>query len=80
MEESVVFTFPYQTNRNHTKEPRAVGHVNSEWHWKSTFDSSKFWIEARNSTANFEIYFPISFETIHTILKIFSQHDLKKWR
>ena len=27
MEESVVFTFPYQTNRNHIKERSTVGHV-----------------------------------------------------
>ena len=37
-------------------------------------------IEARNSMANSEIYFPIFSETIHTILKIFSQHDLRKVR
>ena len=30
MEESVLFTFPYQTNRN--------DNVFSEWHWKSTLD------------------------------------------
>ena len=30
--------------------------------------------------ANCDIYFPIFFETIHTILKIFSQHDLRKVR
>ena len=37
-------------------------------------------IEARNSMTNSEIYFPIFSETIHTILKIFSQHDLRKVR
>ena len=37
-------------------------------------------IEARNSMANSDIYFPIFSETIHTILKIFSQHDLMKVR
>ena len=37
-------------------------------------------VEARGSTANCEIYFWIFFETIHTILKIFSQHDLRKCR
>ena len=35
MEESVAFTFPYQTNRNYATEPPTVGHVISEWHWKS---------------------------------------------
>ena len=29
--------------------------------------------------ANCEIYFPIFSETIHTILKMFSQHDLRKF-
>ena len=37
-EESVVFTFPYQTNGNHATELSTVGHVISEPHWKSTFD------------------------------------------
>ena len=40
----------------------------------------KLWIEVRNSVANSEIYFSIFSETIHTILKIFSQHDLRKVR
>ena len=34
-------------------------------------------IEARNSMANCEIYFPVFSDTIHTI---FSQHDLRKVR
>ena len=38
MEESVIFSFPYQTNGNHIMEPLTVGHVISEWHWKSTFN------------------------------------------
>ena len=37
-------------------------------------------IEARNSMDNSDIYFPIFSEIIHTILKIFSQHDLRKVR
>ena len=36
--------------------------------------------EARNSIANSEICFPIFSETIHTILEIFLQHDLRKVR
>ena len=32
MEESVVFTFPYQANGNHATEPSTVGHVISERH------------------------------------------------
>ena len=41
MEESVKFTFPYQANGNHATEPPTVGHVISEWHWQSTFDSTE---------------------------------------
>ena len=37
-------------------------------------------IEVRNRIANSEFYFPIFSKTIHTILKIFSQHDLRKAR
>ena len=37
-------------------------------------------IEARNCMGTCEIYFQIFPETIHTILKIFSQHDLRKCR
>ena len=42
MEESVVFTFPWQKYGNHAMEPRTVDHVISEWHWKSTFDFREF--------------------------------------
>ena len=38
MEESVVFTFSYQTNGNPATEPSTGGHVIPERHWKSTFD------------------------------------------
>ena len=41
MEESVIFTFPYQTNGNHAMEPKTVGHVISERYWKSTFNFSE---------------------------------------
>ena len=37
-------------------------------------------IEARNSMENCEIYFLIFSKTIYTILKIFSQYDLRKVR
>ena len=37
-------------------------------------------IEARNSMANSETYFPILSETIHTILKIIWQHDFRNVR
>ena len=84
MEESFVFTFPYQINGNHTTEPETVSHIISEWHWKSTFDFSEIvnqlQVEARSSIANCKIYSPIFSETIHTILKIFLQHGLRKCR
>ena len=74
----------YQTNGNHATEPQTVGHVISERHWKSTFNFSeivsKLQVEATSSIVNCEIYFPIFSETIHTILKIFLQHSLKKCR
>ena len=40
MEESVLFTFPHQTNGSHEPCHGAitVGHVISERHWKSAFD------------------------------------------
>ena len=38
MEESVLLTFPYQTNGNHATEPLTVGHAISERHWKTAFD------------------------------------------
>ena len=38
VEESLVFTFPYQTNGNHATDPRTVGHVIPGLYWKSTFD------------------------------------------
>ena len=46
------------------------------FHW----NCKQLRIEARNSMVNSEIYFPIFSETIHTISKIFSQHDLRKVR
>ena len=39
---------------------------------------NKLRVEARNSIANREIYFPIFSKTVHTTLKIFSQHGLRK--
>ena len=41
---------------------------------------NKLQVEASSSMANCEIYFPIFSETMHTILKIFSQHGLRKRR
>ena len=38
MEESVVFTCPYQTNKNYAAELSTVSHVISERQWESTFD------------------------------------------
>ena len=41
VEESLVFTFPYQANESHATEPSTVDQVISERHWisiSSTFD------------------------------------------
>ena len=51
-----------------------------EKYFRFQWNCKQLRIEARNSMANSEIYFPIFSETIHTILKIFSQHDLRKVR
>ena len=49
-----------------------------EKYFRFQWNCKELQIEARNSMSNSEIYFPIVSETIHTILKIFSQHDLRK--
>ena len=46
------------------------------FHW----NCKQLRVEARNSMSNCEIYFPIFSETIHTIVKIFSEHGLWKCR
>ena len=38
MEESALFTFPYQTYGNHAMEPSTVSHIISQQHWGSTFN------------------------------------------
>ena len=61
---------------------KTVSHVISEWHWKSTFDFNckQLLVEARNSMSNYETYFPLFSETVHTVLKIFSQYGLWQLR
>ena len=51
-----------------------------EKYFRFQWNSKQLRIEARNSMENSEIYFPIFSETIHTVLKIFLQHDLRKVR
>ena len=51
-----------------------------EKYFRFQWNCKQLRIEARDSRANSEIYFPILSETIHTILKIFSQHNLRKVR
>ena len=51
-----------------------------EKYFRFQWNCKQLWIEARNSMENCEIYFPIFSETVDTILKIFSQHDLMKVR
>ena len=78
MEESVAFTFPYQTNENHATEPSKVGHVilrtALERYFRFHCNCKQLLVEARNSMPNCEIYFSIFSKTIHKNLKIFSQH------
>ena len=69
MEESVIFTFPYETNRNHVTEPSAVGHVISEWHWKKTFN----FIEIVNR-------YRLKRETVCQIMIFISKFTLKVYR
>ena len=51
-----------------------------EKYFRFQWNCKQLRIEARNSVANSEKYFSIFPETIHTILKIFSQRDLRKVR
>ena len=51
-----------------------------EKYFRFQWNCKQLRIEARNSRANSDIDFPNFSETIHTILKIFSQHDLRKVR
>ena len=51
-----------------------------EKYFRFQWNCKQLWIEARNSMANSDIYFPFLSETIHTILKIFSQHELRRVR
>ena len=78
MEESVVFTIPFQTYRNHASELSTFGHVISEWYLKGTFNFTD--IMNNFGMSNCKIYFPLFSEIIHTILKTFSQHVLRKCR
>ena len=48
--------------------------------YKQIAGINKLQVEARSSIAICKIYFPIFSETIHTILKIFLQHGLRKSR
>ena len=73
----------YQTNGNHAIELSTIGHVilrialgrYFRFHW----NCKQLRVE-RSSMPNCEIYFLIFSETIHTNLKIFSQHCLTKCR
>ena len=51
-----------------------------EKYFRFQWNCKQLGVEARNSMPNCEIHFPILSETIHTILKIFSQHGLRKYR
>ena len=51
-----------------------------EKYFRFQWNCKQLRIEASNNMANSEIYFQIFSGTIHAILKIFSQHDLRKVR
>ena len=51
-----------------------------EKYFRFQWNCKQLRIEARNSMEKTEIYFPNFSETIHIILKIFLQHDLRKVR
>ena len=75
VEESVAFTFLYQTNENHATEPSKVGHVilrtALERYFRFHCNCKQLLVEARNSMPNCEIYFSIFSETIIKIWKYF---------
>ena len=64
--ESVVFTFPYQSNGNHATELSTAGHVISERRWKSTFDFTKI---VNN--------YGLKWGTVCQIVRFISQFSLK---
>ena len=87
MEESIAFTFPYQTNGSHATERSTVCHVISERHWKSTFDLTEIVNNyvlkqgAVSQIVRFVSQFSLKlYITIHTILRIFSHNGLRKCR
>ena len=49
-----------------------------EKYFRFQWNCKQLRIKARKSMENSEIYFPIFSETIHTISKIFSQHDPRR--
>ena len=65
MEESVVFTFPYQANGNHDAALSIVDHIISEWHWKCSFDFTE--------TVN---NFRLKRETVSQIVRFISHFSL----
>ena len=66
MEESVAFTFPYQTSGNHATEPSVVGHTISERQWENAFDYPEI---VKN--------YGLKRRTLYQILGFISQFSLK---
>ena len=84
MNQSYLFTFPYQTYGNYATELSTVGQVISGRHWKGTFDFAEIvnnyglkrgtvCLSVRfNSHFSLLLYFSITISiTIHSILEIF---------
>lgn len=68
-------TTPHQANKNHARKLSTAGHLVLEWCSKGTFYFTVIVKKPRlkrgkvNSVSSCEIYFPLFFEIIHSILK-----------
>ena len=75
VQESVVFTFPYETNGSHAREPSTVGYAilrtALERYFRFHWYCKQLQVEARNGMPNCEICFPIFSELIYANWKYF---------
>ena len=68
-------TTPHQANKNHARKLSTAGHLVLEWCSKGTFYFTVIVKKPRlkrgkvSSVSSCEIYFPLFFEIIHSILK-----------
>ena len=75
VEESVVFTLPYQTNGNHATEPSTVGHVilrtALERYFRFHWNCKQLCVQVRNSMPNFGFISQFSLKLYIQIWKYF---------